>query len=663
MPVLDPKNNTRPIDAKSIDFIGTQYSDVNISRAVTNSVVGVPQEDIGKSYRPTKSKVSDPSISIDEVNVPEIKDLSTNFTYNYYLTDERIASPQITNLPLSRVPRYVSLGWTSPFNSEVKETRTFTNQTEYDLFSIEKNANKIVSEDNFFNPDYINHTFSNISAIEQGTSDLENYSRMSKHDAESMFDMSKYQIQEIASNGDVSDKKFEKNIKELSSVYEKLSDSPKTALGLRVYDEKGNLNDDDGLLRSITKSLTLSIKVNSLVIPDIFKDSVEKNDANNLQNFKVSSANARGRTNRDSGQVIESIQNECSKLSANSLTQPVVLLGYIIDRYVSSESGYVKDKTFYIEDVLKTQFVDRTPLYGRTYVYSVRVVASVKIMTYDSSGSIVDLSTIYVSSRPTTSVVECYEYTPPPEPNDIKFVFDYNDRNLRIYWDTPVNPQKDIKQFQVFRRKNIKEPFELIAQYGFDTSKYGPGESRYKTGERVDANNIDKMISEDKSLVYAQDSKSDASRAVYMHIDNDFTVDTEFFVSSNYIYALCSVDAHGIISNYSSQHHVSFDPYKNRLVTKVVCDSGSPKQYPNMTLRTDAFKDVIRISGTNTKQLKVYFTPEYLKVRDESGKTYKVVEAQNVNNNPYYLLQLINLDNQKLQTIKINIKDPENLTV
>jgi hypothetical protein len=234
-----------------------------------------------------------------------------------------------------------------------------------------------------------------------------------------------------------------------------------------------------------------------------------------------------------------------------------------------------------------------------------------------------------------------------------------------IHWDMPVNPQRDVKQFQVFRRKSIREPFELIAQYGFDRSETGNGATgRYKTGERVDANNIENMNVDDLYLVKEQDPRIvEMSYPVFMHVDEEFTVDSEFFTSSEYIYSICSVDAHGMISNYSSQHHVVFDPYMNKLVTKVVCDAGSPRPYPNMNLRMDAFKDVLSVSGDSARKLDVYFTPEYLGVKDDRNMKYKVVEAQTTNQNPYYVLQLINLDNQKTQILKINVKDPQNLTL
>jgi len=619
--------------------------------------VAVPEGDIGKSYSSEKSKVSDPSTSVDDVNVPEVTNQKAQFVYNFYTRDERINPyPNVAELPLSKVPRYIKVSWTSPQVSqfEILKPDLSSNEVREELL-IEKNADKLMSEDGFFNPGYVNHTFSGIDAITQGSSDLENFSILSRHNAESVFQMSKLQIVDIASSKDNPDEEYKKKLSELTEAYSKLSDFPQTSLGLRIYDDENNQINDASAIASITDSLKLNLKINSAVITDIFANSREKNSGN-FEALSVASSQSKNGYLRQKSPNMLPVQSDPEKTPY--LTTPVKLIGYVIERYLVTPDFLRKEETFYVEDISQTSFEDKTVLYGKTYLYTIKVVADVKILLYATDGITVNSTTVYVSSKPTATAVECYEFVPPPEPNDIKFTFDYDKRNLIILWDTPVNSQKDIKQFQVFRRKSIKEPFELIAQYGFDTSETGDdGEGRYKTGERVDANNYYDMFPDDRGLVKVSD------KPVYMHTDEEFTVDPEFFVSSEYIYAIASIDAHGMISNYSSQHHVVFDPYKNRLVTKVVCDAGSPRQYPNMKLRTDAFKDVISVEGLAARQLKIFFTPEYLKVRDDRNVTYNIVEAQTPGNASYYLLQLINLDNQKMQLLKINVKDPENLTL
>lgn len=621
------------------------------------------KENLNESKK-SRSRVSDPSVSVDDVNVPEVKNQTAEFVYNFYDVDERVSPYSGSDSkPLSKFARYVLLKWTSPIKTAFESSKQVSSKISQQNVSllIQDNVEKVVSEDNFFNPGYVNHTFSDVAAIEQGASDLENFSRINYDVSESVFKMSKSQIEKIAKSEDASDDYTSPLIGKLAESYATLSDFPNESLGLRVYSEDGNVVGDDDMIRSITDNLSLTMKINSKLIPDVFVQSSVKEDQKSLKSLKAAHVAAVNLNASKDGLFIVPIYNDFNKSSASNLTNPVKFVGYIIDRYIASKNGFTKDDTFYIEDISQTHYVDKTVLYGVTYIYAVRVVAAIKVMTYNSTGTSVDVSTIYVSSRPVSVPIECFEYCPPPPPDDLKFVYDYRNKSLVISWDTQMNPQRDIKQFQVMRRKSIREPFELIAQYGFDTTTVGHTGSgkKYTTGERVDANNVEEMLREDLHMVHVQDAKIPKSYPVKTHTDRDFTVDTEFYVSSEYIYAVCSIDAHGMISNYSSQHYVTFDPYKNRLVTSVVCDSGSPRQYPNMNLRHDAFKDAIVVSGDDSRKLEIYFTPEYFRVRDENNVKYKIVEAQTTNTNPHYVLQFINLDNQKTQQIRINIKDPQ----
>lgn len=597
--------------------------------------------------------ISEPSLSVDEINVPEISELSSEFTYNYYTVDERISEYKSSLVDsLQNLPRYVTLRWRAPTLSNFEIEKNDYSQREFSKErSIENNFSKIMSEDRFLNKGYMSHIFSDITSIEQGGADLENYSRLSQDNIESIFKMSQRQIQKISSNSNPDDEIHNQHLSLISSAYSNLANMPKDSLGLRVYDESGRLTDNDGLLKALCDSLSISVKINNAIIQDIFRNSKEK--IKNLNAFNVSSSAKKS----DDNVVIQAIGNTKQGYYSPSNSQPIKILGYIIERYWSTPEGYAKQKNFFIEDPSVTSFVDKTPLYGITYVYTVRAIFSVKMLTRLSSGA--SISEIYISSKPIPSHVNCLEFVPPPEPENLKFTFDYDEGNLIVQWDPPVNPQKDIKQYQVFRRKSINFPFELIAQYGFDRSYPGwPDNTRYTTGEIVDANNFSNTPPEYRNLITSSEN------LVCFHRDKDFSVDAEFFQNESFIYSICSIDAHGMISNYSEQHEVVFDSYKNKIISKVVCGPGSPKPYPNMKLRVDAFKDSIRVSGDETKELSIYFSPEYLKIKDKDNKTYKIIEAITPakNNKPYYVLQLINLDNQKSQLIKININDTANLT-
>ena len=121
---------------------------------------------------------------------------------------------------------------------------------------------------------------------------------------------------------------------------------------------------------------------------------------------------------------------------------------------------------------------------------------------------------------------------------------------------------------------------------------------------------------------------------------------------STYIYALCSIDAHDFSSNYSQQFAMSFDRYKNKLVKQLISPSGAPKAYPNFyllpgigvgvgntNLTVDAMKD------SSHTQMKIYFDPEYLGVRNSEGKPLRLIDTDS--NGALYKLQIINVDRQK----------------
>lgn len=611
-------------------------------------------------------RISEASDFVDSVNIPEVTNLSVVFNYNYFLKDERVSSRplqaedtrDVKQVPINKIARYCTLSWTVP-NSTNTGYQTGRNLlvTE-DQLRRAAALGQIVSEDNFFDPGYLNHTFSNVSSIEQGSSDLENYSRLSNDDAESMFKMANYHVQRVGL-GQTAQNQYNlmtNSLESAAAAYPKLSNTPQKALGLRVYDREGNLSDKDDLIRSVTESLSLRLKINRAIIPDIFKDPVDLCPFD-IQRLSVKyEDNVKGLSYQQNPLIPVVIDDPGDDDLGNQAT----VIGYIIDSYIYSGGDFKKQGTYYLPGKNSNVFIDRNVKYGKKYYYTVRTVASIKLYLYEEGSPSVKRAEVYVSSRCASSSVDTYEYVPPPEPQLLKFNFDYVKRNLIISWSSPINHQKDIKQYQVFRRASIKHPFELIAQYGFDDSLPEAGGEKYKTSEEVDANNYQSMRPELKFLV-----KQREGNLIDRHVDEDFTVDPELYESSDYIYAVCSVDAHRMISNYSTQYRVTFDSRKNRLVTSVICDSGCPRQYPNIKLNVDTFKDSIKVSGDVSKKLNIYFTPEYLKLKSEKGTTFKVLEAKTPSQSfsPYYLFQMINLDNQKMQSIRINVNDPEGLTL
>ena len=329
-------------------------------------------------------------------------------------------------------------------------------------------------------------------------------------------------------------------------------------------------------------------------------------------------------------------------ISFGEFTDPIQILptkklviGYLIERYEATPSGLVKDKIIPIQNPDAISATDAFVKYGTVYYYSIRTVAKIETVGYDEEEQTTRMMTYLVASRPKMASVECFENVPPPPPTDINFVWDYKKSKLKIVWSLPFNPQRDIKQFQIFRRKSIREPFELIGQKSFDSNRQS-------------------MTAEEASYVESSELP------IMYHVDNDFETDIDLLKSSKYIYTIASVDAHGLISNYGSQFEVTFDFFKNKITKSLVSGHGAPRQYPNLKLNIDLFKDVIKTEGQSSKRMKIYFMPEYFKIRYGDNRVQNMVSTSR--DNAYYKLQFINTQNQKSDSLKIVINDPDELT-
>jgi len=302
------------------------------------------------------------------------------------------------------------------------------------------------------------------------------------------------------------------------------------------------------------------------------------------------------------------------------------LSGYVIEKQeLRPDGSVVSHDPIFIEDSGIAITADLEVKYGTTYNYTIRTIAQITMQsTVDGTDDIV-AATYLVSSAPRSVSVETVEDVPPPPPVDFSVTYDYSDRNIRLMWSLPVNTQRDIKYFQVFRRVSVDEPFELLRQYDFDDSELKIG-----SFETVEPSLIEEL---NTPLAFFK--------------DNEFTKESVF------IYAVCCIDAHGISSNYSAQFEVAFDKLQNKLVKRLVSTSGAPKSYPNLYLLEDAFVDVIKDSGH--ERMKIYFDPEFLEITDRNNDDMGLLTTDKQGGS--YKIQFINVDLQKHQILDIIIKD------
>jgi hypothetical protein len=596
------------------------------------------------------------SDSIFSIRVPKVLNPSAKFTYNYYIEDESINEnsgipdyiiglsgqnvPTETLVFTRKVPRFVTINWESPDPSA---------DFSYDITN---NLQKIVTEDELVNSKFVPYTFSDNEMIESAYKDINKDGKLDLGTSQAT-NIDNY-INSLVTQFSLGQDEAQKQnvIEQLSftvSNLEKIADQPSQTMGIGYIDENGQeIQNTSGLAQLLAKSEVLSAQINSLIVSDLFVSaSLPQSTMDELNDYYESALQTNPKnqsidTNDAAIVPIEIVNVSLTKMPPATFQ----IVGYVVEKYENSKNGYVKKETFTFNNSKNTTFVDFRIKYSKKYFYGIRTVAKVSMAGLEESTGVpqAKLMRFLISSKPVFTSVSCIENVPPPPPRDVYFNWDHSRSKLVINWEDPYNYQRDIKQYQVFRRKSIYDPFELIAQKHFDKSA-----KLWTTGEQVDGNRQN-IVNEAAELIERGD------KPINRHVDHDFKIDAETLTSSKYIYAMASVDAHGILSCYGPQFEVTFDFYKNKLVKNVISNGEAPRQYPNLYLKRDLFKDTIKVSGEASMVMKVYFMPEYFKISNNNNELQQIVMTNQ--DGAHYQLQFINVQNQKSQNIKITIDDP-----
>lgn len=621
--------------------------------------------------------ISLPSSPVFSLKLPKVELNQPRFIYNFYVADESVNPDSglpdyykqfsSTGVKMNgtenavfsrRVPRFVQISWTPSFPIEVQanlNNNSLPLEKVGDYPYIKENVKKIVTEDNFLDFKFVPYIFTGDEKIDLASQDIINSTKNGSLSQATYIDnfanslLEKFSPSVELENNEALKSKIVDMVKSI----EKFGDDSKGNLGLYYLNQQKEQEISVSGFEAIkSQSETISCQINSLVLSDIFASvQLPPETVNKFNNFQVSATQNGGFSPNnivvDPVEVFEELEG------INSNTIPEVgakFIGYIVEKYEKLPNGsWRSHPPFVFEDPKNLSFSDISVKYGATYFYAVRTVARIVAPTVDNSSPVPKMQRIsyYISSQPTFQKVDCVEMVPPPPPSDFEFLWNYSTKKLSICWNMPNNPQRDIKQIQVFRRKSIREPFELIAQKHFDFSS-----NKYLSGEVVDGN-LTTLSSNYSNLLESN------GNVILHHVDEDFKVDIETMSVSKYIYALGSVDAHGFVSNYSKQVEVSFDFFKNQLTTKMVSYSQAPRPYPNLYLELDLFKDTIKVSGVSSTNMKVYFMPEYFRISNNARKIQKMVSTNQ--DGGYYRMQFINTQNQKTEFLDIKIDDPNGL--
>jgi len=630
----------------------------------------------------TESYPSRPVINVD---VPEVKVFSAKFIYNYFTKDERVndsgeIDPKILENNVgnfdqkfidvfdSKIPRFVQINFnpvtiTNPIKSKDLTTghQLSLGARPKDNISIKDNLKSVHSERQFTNEAFTAIGFQDTgidgklflltsgSMARKINSNNERIKRQIDNETSELID--EYNNDKISLadavrflNGNTDD------AVSAEFIFDSLNDLSR--LGAKFIDKSKKDELINARFKEI-KNVDIKSKINNKIVASALKTitsdplSIFTDEVSGLL---ASAESSQKQSIRDSEpDSIDSTEYDFTvsfigrrRVSSLSFVPNHRVIGYIVDKYeIASDGRFVEHEPIVVENESAKSTIDFKVSYGSTYSYSIRSVVDTEILVSDETDEIYAARILISSSPSPRQIVECVENVPPPPPCDFDVSWDHNNKSARLLWSFPLNLQRDIKRFQVFRRSSINEPFQLIKEYDFDNSFV-------KThGLETPSANLVERLSSPKTF----------------YLDNELNRD-----GNKFIYSVCSIDAHGLTSNYSTQFEVQFDRFKNNIKKKLISSSGAPKSYPNMFLDGDTFVDVIKDSGHT--RMSIYFDPEYYSitnsetvVRNSIGDRGIPRRRENLNllatnqNGGSYKMQFINTDLQQSAILDIIVDD------
>jgi hypothetical protein len=580
-----------------------------------------------------------PSRRVGIADVPETSDFDAKFIYNFFTSDEKINENGtvpakyleytaeafnrkiIDTVDFDRnVPRYVELNW-KPVVVTNGVRRNYVPKIKDNLENI------------YFEDDFTYHDFTTITA--QDTNPQDSFAFLVKKALESSVFKNKHNNKRKSQQDLLKD--LNKNTPEdVDPKFLEIGFDMR-GLGVKFFDKSGNELKNE-LVEKLKKT-KMHVQLNNKIIHDVISNAT-LNDVTTPFSDEYSSLLPSLRQVQETaiqtkGSAIPSLLDfdfEIDKpvfkyrLDSDGFESTLQTVGYLIEKQEITSTGTSFDKNPIVVqgETVGTTF-DVRIRYGSNYCYKIRTVSYIEIQGIEENYGIVAGVGFFVASKPSNTVlVSCTEEIAPPHPADFNARWDYKKNIMCLEWNFPIETQRDVKKFQVFRRETITDPFELLMQYDFDDSALPAIPNENPNPELV---------------------KKVENPVLFHH-------DPEFKKSSRFIYAVCSVDAHGFSSNYSMQYEITFDSQRNKLKKKLISVSGAPKQYPNIYLNRDTFVDSIKDEWH--RKLTIAFNPEYLKVYNNQNNDLGLLKT---GEKEKYVLQIINLDLQKQENIEIKLID------
>lgn len=594
------------------------------------------------------------------VDIPEVKNVTSEFRYNFYVNDEGVTENTAVSSEVQlydandaesyfkyvsdRAPRFNIIKFSPTTIAEPSRTFNFDWFRKFSFRPVEggviaANLDKIIEEDHFSSNGYTAVQFHD-GDISTKVKELVSASILQHLYVEGYDDdISEYRKTSLLSSHTPNNISA-RNLGQATSQ----TANPGMLSFTRGPTQSGRQSVVTDEFFDVCQSVDVHTQINNKVLYDIVDASIKSpttsatTDMVNLhKSSHVMQKQSIAMARLSSFEKFDLLHIDSSPLTiATQKKSGADVIGYIVDKIEVLSDGNVRFcDPIIVENAHMGCAVDYSVRYGATYMYAVRTIVRTTVAAVDEESDELMQVTILMSSKPSNrTFVVCEENCPPAPPADLTFRWDYGYQRdntdegtgrLIVTWTFPSNAQRDIKKFQVFRRRTIDEPFLLIKEYDFNDSQ-SPLPRRELPGAGVS-------------------EKLTSPRTWYF--------DADFTRNSQYIYATACIDAHELSSGYSDQFALSFDVYKNRLVKTLVSHSGAPKSYPNMYLEGDTFIDAIVDEGHD--RVRLYFNPEFFEYARGDGK--QVAAFETVQTGGEYRLQFINTSAQDTETVTVEIND------
>ena len=613
-------------------------------------------------------------------DVPEVQDFRGKFVYNYFVPDEllnddgakrfqgsrKVVKSDGTSLIVdnydnqvdpsvipSEVPRYNELDWAP---SVLRNDSSFSELFDSEDGFLQKNNNSINSEGSMNSPVDAVVRRSNLGMRQNLVGKIKLMARMLRTEAEPLNTAASV-VNKFENLDDIDSKTVEDLLSKMSFA------------DIGFVNERKVVDRTTRFLKASEYKIESAVdrRLGSMIFNPMF-DATARNlelfdrfEKDNNKNFAL----LRNESKKENFELGVKILPGKVKISGVSeYDYQVTTAGYIVERTVPDKNGLFGKKNrrvYFVDGANTTKFIDTQIVYNGLYRYKVSAVYAIKFIvaqaddpkTSKNEAGFYRCMALVASKQSKSIVLKAQELVPPVAPDGVLYRYNYDEgTGLLINWQMPVGKQRDIKYFQVFRRRSIHEPFTCIAELDFNDTR------TRKAFKKVTPPPKPEQVRSD--------------RVYKLEFSRTFFNDARFDRRSKFIYAIATVDAHGLTSGYSAQTEVGFNREKNRLTLETISRPGAPKQYPNFFIdpslddnfTVDSLTTDVMLSSKK-QQIKVYYDPDARIAEIDGSETsplnkqggeIKIVKSLN-KDGAKYVFNILNVDRQKAVNHTLKIHD------